>query len=192
MPLFYLRYRRLRRLTAFNQQLPHVLDLIKSSLEAGHSLVRALQVVALEFGDPISGEFRTVNEQARIGLPLPKALENMIERIPDEDLQLLTVAVSVQSEVGSSLAQIVGRISELVRVRQRLQLQIHAMTAQSRLGGLIVGLLPVIVLGVFSLIKPGYFTDIIRDPTGMMILKAAIGLDAMALCTIRYLLKVSY
>jgi tight adherence protein B len=149
-------------------------------------------VVVAEFGDHISGEFRTVNEQVKIGLPMPKAMENMIERVPDEDLQLLTIAVSVQADVGSSLAQIVGRISELVRVRQRLQLQIRAMTAQSRLGGTIVGLLPAIVLGIFSLIKPGYFTDIVQDPTGMMILKTAAGLDLMALCTIRYLLKVSY
>ena len=66
------------------------------------------------------------------------------------------------------------------------------MTSQSRLSGIIVGLLPVIVLAMFSLIRPGYFTDIVRDPTGMMILKAALVLDAMALCSIRYLLKVRY
>jgi tight adherence protein B len=192
VPLAYLRFKRQRRLKAFNQQLPHVLDLIKSSLEAGHSLQRALQVVVAEFGDPIGGELRIVTEQSRIGLPLPRALENMTERIPDEDLALLTVAVTIQSEVGSSLAQIIGRLSELVRVRQRLQLQIHAMTSQSRLSGIVVGLLPVIVLVMFSLIRPGYFTDIVRDPKGMMILKAALVLDAMALCSIRYLLKVRY
>ncbi len=192
VPLAYLRFKRQRRLKAFNKQLPHVLDLIKSSLEAGHSLQRALQVVVAEFGDPIGGELRIVTEQSRIGLPLPRALENMTERIPDEDLALLTVAVTIQSEVGSSLAQIIGRLSELVRVRQRLQLQIHAMTSQSRLSGIIVGLLPVIVLAMFSLIRPGYFTDIVRDPTGMMILKTALVLDAMALCSIRYLLKVRY
>jgi tight adherence protein B len=192
LPLAYLRFKRQRRLKAFNQQLPHVLDLIKSSLEAGHSLLRALQVVVSEFGDPISGELRIVTEQARIGLPLQRALENMTERIPDEDLGLLTVAVTVQSEVGSSLAQIVGRLSELVRVRQRLQLQIHAMTSQSRLSGIIVGLLPVIVLAMFSLIRPGYFTEIVRDPVGMMILKAAFVLDVIAICSIRYLLKVRY
>jgi tight adherence protein B len=179
-------------LKAFNQQLPHVLDLIKSSLESGHSLQRALQVVVSEFGDPISSELRIVTEQARIGLPLHRALENMTERIPDEDLGLLTVAVTVQSEVGSSLAQIIGRLSELVRVRQRLQLQIHAMTSQSRLSGIIVGLLPAIVLAMFSLIRPGYFTNIVHDPTGMMILKAAFVLDVMAICSIRYLLKVRY
>jgi tight adherence protein B len=192
LPLAYLRFKRQRRLKAFNQQLPHVLDLIKSSLEAGHSLQRALQVVVSEFGDPIGSELRIVTEQARIGLPLQRALENMTERIPDEDLGLLTVAVTVQSEVGSSLAQIIGRLSELVRVRQRLQLQIHAMTSQSRLSGIVVGLLPVIVLIMFSLIRPGYFTDIVRDPTGMVILKTALVLDAMALFSIRHLLKVRY
>jgi tight adherence protein B len=192
IPLAYLRFKRQRRLKAFNQQLPHVLDLIKASLEAGHSRQRALQVVVSEFGDPISTELRIVTEQSRIGLPLQRALENMTERIPDEDLGLLTIAVTVQSEVGSSLAQIVGRLSEIVRVRQRLQLQIRTMTSQSRLSGIIVSLLPVIVLVMFSLIRPGYFTDIVRDPTGMMILKAALVLDVMAVCSIRHLLKVRY
>jgi len=76
---------------------------MKSSLEAGHSLNRGLQVVVQEFADPLAGEFRTVLEQTRIGLPLPRALEDMLKRVPEEDLRLLVVAVKVQSEVGSSL-----------------------------------------------------------------------------------------
>ena len=107
----------------FRLQLPFALDLIKSSLEAGHSLNRSLQLVVQEFGDPLGSEFRTVLEQTRIGLPLPRALEDMLKRVPEEDLRLLVVAVNVQTEVGSSLAAIVGRLSEIVRMRQRLKLQ---------------------------------------------------------------------
>ena len=95
-------------------------------------------------------------EQTRIGLPLPRAMEEMLKRVPEEDLRLLIVAVRVQTEVGSSLAVIIGRLAEIVRIRQRLRLQIKALTAQSRMGGLVVALLPVIVLGAFSVIQPGY------------------------------------
>ncbi len=192
IPLWFIRFRRKRRLKQFGQQLPFTLDLIKSSLEAGHSLQRALQVVVSEFADPIGSEFRTVLEQNRIGLSLPRALEDMLKRVPEEDLRLLVVAVKVQSEVGSSLAQIVGRLSEIVRIRQRLRLQIKAMTAQSRLGGMIVGALPVIVMFAFSLIQPGYTDKLFNDPTGQKILKFAAGSDLLAILSIRRLLRVNF
>ena len=192
LPILYIRFRRKRRLKAFGTQLPFALDLIKGSLEAGHSLPRALQVLIGEFADPLAGEFRTVLEQTRIGLPLGRALEDMLQRVPEDDLKLLVVAVKVQTEIGSSLAVIIGRLSEIVRIRQRLRLQIKALTAQSRMGGLVVGLLPVIVLCAFSVIQPGYTDSLFHDPTGQMILKAAFVMDLMALLTIRRLLKVDY
>jgi tight adherence protein B len=192
LPLIYIQLRKRRRLKAFASQLPFALDLIKSSLEAGHSLQRAIQVLVSEFADPLGSEFRTVLEQNRIGLPLPRALEDMLKRVPEDDLRLLVVAVRVQTEVGSSLAQIVGRLSEIVRIRQRLRMQIRALTAQSRLGGLVVGCLPIAVLLLFSLIQPGYTDQLFHDPTGQKILKFAIGSDILAILTIRRLLRVTY
>ncbi len=192
MPLFYIQFMKKRRLKAFAAQLPFALDLIKSSLEAGHSLQRAMQVLVSEFADPLGAEFRTVLEQNRIGLPLPRALEDMLKRVPEDDLRLLVVAVRVQTEVGSSLAQIVGRLSEIVRIRQRLRMQIRALTAQSRMGGMVVGILPIIVLTIFSVVQPGYTDKLFHDPTGQKILKFAIGSDLLALITIRRLLKVDY
>ncbi|HEY6419552.1 MAG TPA: type II secretion system F family protein [Candidatus Binataceae bacterium] len=192
IPLFYIQFRRTRRLRAFANQLPYALDLIKSSLEAGHSLQRALQVVVAEFADPLGSEFRTLLEQTRIGLPLPRALDDLLRRIPEDDLRLLVVAVKVQTQVGSSLAEIVGRLSEIVRTRQRLRLQVKALTAQARLGGMVVGFLPLAILAVFSVIQPGYTNDLFYDPAGQTILKTAAVLDFCAIVTIRWLLKVTY
>jgi tight adherence protein B len=192
LPILYIRFRRVRRMKAFVQQLPFALDLIKSSLEAGHSLNRGLQVVVQEFSDPLGSEFRTALEQTRIGLPLPRALEDMLKRVPEDDLRLLVVAVKVQTDVGSSLAAIVGRLSEIVRTRQRLKLQIRALTAQSRMGGMIVGALPIVVLAAFSLIQPGYAGTLFNDPMGLKILKTALILDILAFITIRRLLKLRY
>jgi tight adherence protein B len=192
LPIVYIRFRRIRRMKAFVTQLPFALDLMKSSLEAGHSLNRGLQVVVQEFGDPLGSEFRTVLEQTRIGLPLPRALDDMLKRVPEDDLRLLVVAVKVQTDVGSSLAGIIGRLAEIVRTRQRLRLQIRALTAQSRMGGMIVGSLPIVVLAAFSLVQPGYAGVLFSDPTGQKILKTAIILDALAFITIRRLLKLKY
>jgi tight adherence protein B len=192
LPIVYVRFRRSRRLKQFGEQLPYVLDLLKSLLEAGHSLMRGLQVVVKEFRDPIAGEIATVLEEASLGLPLSRAFEEMLKRVPLDDLRLMVIAVKVQSEVGSSLAEIIGRLSEVIRTRQRLQHQMRALTAQSRMSGIIVGLLPILVLGAFSIIQPGYASQFFRDPAGIKMLKTAIMLDAMALFTIRRLLKVDY
>ena len=86
LPVLYIHFRRVRRMREFVIQLPFALDLIKSSLEAGHSLLRGLQVLVQEFSDPLGGEFRTVLEQARLGMPLPRALDEMLKRMPEEDL----------------------------------------------------------------------------------------------------------
>jgi tight adherence protein B len=191
-PVAYVRVRRRRRLRRFSLQLPFALDLIRSSLEAGHSLLRGLQVVVSEFQDPMSTELRSVIEQSRLGLPLPRALEEMLKRVPVEDLRLFVVAVRVQSEVGSSLAQIISRLAEIVRTRQRLQDQVKALTAQSRMSGWVVGLLPVIILGAFSVIQPSYTRVLFHDPAGIRILKVAGVLDVLAFLTIRKLLKVKF
>ncbi len=192
IPVVYIRVRRNRRTKAFARQLPYALDLIKSSLEAGHSLHRALQVLVGEFGDPLGGEFRTVLEQTRIGLPLPRALEEMLRRVPEADLRLLIVAVKIQSEVGSSLAQIVGRLAELVRARQRLQLQVRALTAQARIGGWLVALMPIFVLTAFSFMEPNYTNMLFHDPAGFDLLKTALVLDLVAFFLVRRLMKVDY
>jgi tight adherence protein B len=191
-PLIYIRFKRTRRLKAFLIQLPYALDLIKSSLEAGHTLQRGMQVVEQEFAEPLGGEFRTVVEQARLGLPITHALADMLARVPEDDLRLFVVAVKVQSEVGSSLAQIIARLSEIVRTRQRLFSQIRALTAQSRMSGMVVGLLPVVVLAMFSIVQPSYAQMLFFDHTGQMILKMATGLDLGAFLLIRHILKVKF
>jgi len=192
LPIVYVQFRRKARLKAFSQQLPEVLDMIKSSLEAGHSLLRGLQVIVEEFGDPVSSEFRMVLEQTRLGMPMPRAFEDLLKRIPDENLSFLVVAIKVQSAVGSSLAEIVGRLSETIRTRQRIELQIRALTAQPRYSGMIVGALPFLILAFFSVVQPDYVHMLFYDPIGQNILKLAIGLDLAAFLIIRRILKLDF
>jgi tight adherence protein B len=191
-PVLYIRLKRNRRLKAFLVQLPFALDLLKSTLEAGHTLQRGMQVVEQEFADPLGGEFRTVVEQTRLGLPVTQALADMLRRVPVDDLRLFVVAVKVQTEVGSSLAQIIARLSDIVRTRQRLFSQIRALTAQSRMSGMVVGLLPVVVLAMFGIVQPSYTEMLFFDHTGKLILKTAMGLDLGAFLLIRRILKVRF
>jgi len=149
-------------------------------------------VVVAEFQDPIATEFRSVIEQTRLGLPLPRAMEEMLKRVPDDDLRLLIVAIRVQSEVGSSLALIIERLAEIVRTRQRLGQQVRSLTAQARMSGWVVAALPIIILLAFSVIQPSYTHTLFYEPAGQRLLKIAATLDLLAFLTIRKLLKVKY
>jgi len=131
-------------------------------------------------------------EQARLGVPMVRALDDMLARVPHEDLRLMVSAIKMQTEVGSSLAHIVGRLSEVIRTRQRLHQQVRALTAQARMGGMVVGLLPVALLMIFSVIQPSFPHMLFYDPAGQKLLKMAVGLDVMALLTIRRILRMKY
>jgi tight adherence protein B len=192
VPLIYLRIRKRQRVTAFGSQLPEVLDLLKSSLQAGHSLLRGLQVVSEEFPDPASSEFRLVLEQARLGIPVARAFEAMFQRIPEESLRFLLVAIKVQQEVGSSLAGIIGRLAETVRSRQRIKLQIKTLTAQPRMSGWVVGCLPVLMILYYAIAQPLYFNILFHNPLGQLILKSGIAMDVMGILVIRRIVKADY
>jgi tight adherence protein B len=192
LPFAYVRIRRRRRVEAFIQQLPLALDVIKSSLEAGHMLQRALQVLVGEFDAPLGTEFRLVLEQTRIGVPIAKALADLADRIPQNDFRLLVVAVRIQSDVGTSLVPIIARLAELLRARELLRRQVRAFSAQLRLGGFVVALLPVIVLTIFGISEPGYTKLLFYDPAGVMLLKIAIACDVAAFFIVRQMMKLKY
>ncbi|HLH77513.1 MAG TPA: type II secretion system F family protein [Candidatus Binataceae bacterium] len=192
LPLLYVRWRQKRRIASFAAQLPELLDMLKSSLQAGHSLNRGLQAIADEFPDPARAEVRMLLEQTRLGMSVARAFEEMLHRMPEENLRFLVVAIKIQAEVGSSLAEIIGRLSETIRSRQRIKLQIKALTAQPRLSGMVVGLLPAFVLAFFSLIRPEYVSVLFHDPIGKMLLKGAVGADLLALVIIRQMLRVDF
>lgn len=192
IPLFYVRFLRKARLKLFGQQLPYVVDLLRSALEAGHPLLRALQLAGDNSPEPIAGELRRVVEQIQVGIPLPQALETIHRRIPEEELGFLAIAVRIQAQVGSSLAEILRHVAAGVRTRQRLQKQLKMLTAQSRASATIVTLLPFVVLAAFGLIRPGYAAPLFRDPTGVKLLKTAIVLDLMAFFAMRRIARVNY
>ena len=192
VPLIYIQIRKRQRVTAFGRQLPEILDLLKSSLQAGHSLLRGLQVVAEEFPDPASSEFRLLLEQARLGIPVARAFEAMFQRIPEESLRFLLVAIKVQQDVGSSLADIIGRLAETVRSRQRIKLQIKTLTAQPRMSGWVVGCLPVLMILYYAIAQPLYFNILFHNPLGQLILKGGIAMDVMGILVIRHIVKADY
>lgn len=190
LPAVYVVIKRKRRLASFSQQLPYVLDFLRSALRAGHTLARALQMSSQNAPEPIAAELRLAIAQMRYGATLPDALASMFQRMPEESLGVFVAAVRVQTEVGSSIAELVDRVADAIRDRQRLQQQLKTLTAQARMSGLIVGALPFLLLVLFTLIRPDYTGLLFHDPLGIKMLEAAITLDVLAFLIIRHMLRV--
>jgi tight adherence protein B len=190
LPALYVVVERKRRLVTFSQQLPYVADFLRSALRAGHPLARGLQMAAENAPKPIATELRLTIEQMRYGASLADALESMFKRVPEESLGFFVAAVRVQTQVGSSLAEILDHVAEAIRARQRLQQQLKTLTAQSRMSALIVGALPFIMLALFTLIRPQYMELLFYDPIGVKMLETAIILDVLAFFIMHRMVRI--
>ena len=173
-PFGYVLYRRSQRFAAFEAQLPEALDLMVSGLRAGHSLVAALRLVAQESADPIGGEFRVCFEEQNYGLELRQALENMIARMPLQDLRIVATAVLIQKESGGNLAEVLEKTSNIIRERFKLKREVRTHTAQGRLTGWILSMLP-FVLGVgLYILSPDTMSILWTRKIGQELIAASI------------------
>ncbi len=190
LPVAYVHFERKKRLQTFSQQLPYVLDFLRSALSAGHTLIRGIQMATENAPEPIASELKLVVDQIQLGTSLADALDSMFRRAPEQSLGFLVAAIRVQMEVGSSISEIVDRVTDTIRERQRLQQEIMTLTAQARMSGMIVGALPFILLGFFTLIRPSYTYPLFHNPLGIRMLEAAIVLDGISLIIIRRMVQV--
>lgn len=147
LPFAYVLFRRYQRFNKFEQGLPEALDLIVSALRAGHSLSAAMGLVSRECPDPVGGEFRAAFDEQNFGLDMRASLDNLVERVPLQDLKMAMTAIIIQRESGGNLAEVLDKTSYMIRQRFRLKKQIMVHTAQGRLTGLILTVLPV-ALGI--------------------------------------------
>lgn len=157
LPLVYLKLKQSRRRAAFIAQLPDLLTLLVGSLRAGYGLAQAIELVAREVPDPAGKEFARVVRATSFGLPLQRALENMADRIDSDDLDLVVTAINVQYEMGGNLSAVLDTISDTIRQRVRVAREVATLTAQQRLTGTILALMPVGVAVGLMIIQPAYF-----------------------------------
>jgi tight adherence protein B len=156
LPRFYVKRQQAVRLIKFNEQLSDMLNLMVNGLRAGYSTMQALEAVSRELPAPISDEFRRVVQEMQIGIPMEKALENLLRRIPSDDLDFVVTAINVQREVGGNLSEILDTISFTIRERVRIKGEIRVMTASVRTSGAILSLIPVFLSLALWFVSPEY------------------------------------
>ena len=163
VPIIYLRSQQGKRLTKFSSQLPDMLNLMVNGLRAGYSTMQALEAVSKEMPAPISDEFRRVVQEMQLGIPMDKALDNLIRRIPSEDLDFVITAINVQREVGGPLAEILDTIAFTIRERIRIKGEIRVMTSQVVMSGRILSGVPFFVFVLLWFINQEYMGEFFKN-----------------------------
>lgn len=153
-----------RRRNKFIRQLADALMLLTNSLRSGYSFLKGLELVAKEMDDPISKELSRMLREVNLGATIEDALLNLGRRVNSQDLDIVISAFLVQKDVGGNLTEMMEKVAETIRERLRIQGDIKVLTAQGRLSGLIVGLLPFVVFFIIFLQAPGYFNIMAGPP----------------------------
>lgn len=159
-----------KRMKMFSNQLGDALTLFANSLRAGFSFLQAISSVAREMPDPISKEFTRLLKEMSLGLSMEKSLQNMLLRMPLDDLELLVIAILIQKEIGGNLAEIIDTIASTIRERITIQREIKTLTAQGRLSGYVVGGIPIFLAGVMFFINPAYISTLFMEPAGRVMI----------------------
>ncbi|HID21427.1 MAG TPA: secretion protein, partial [Planctomycetaceae bacterium] len=173
LPFTWLFLRRRRRLKKFAHQLPDALELIGRALRSGHSLAAALHLVHEEMPDPIGTEFGMAYEEQNLGIPIEKALKNTLKRVPNMDLKFFVTAVAIQRQSGGDLAEIIDKISYIIRERFKIMGQVAALTGEGRLSGVVLMGLPIVLFVAVYQINSEYVMLLFTDPVGKKMLAFA-------------------
>jgi len=174
-PIGYALLKRSKRFDKFQEGLPEALDLIVNALRAGHSLIAAMGLVSRECADPIGCEFKACFDEQNFGLEMKTAFENLVARVPLQDLKIVVTAIMIQKESGGNLAEVLDKTSHVIRERFRLKRQIRTHTAQGRLTGIILTLLPIGLGMILFLINPDLMSLLWKTEIGRKLMWAAFG-----------------
>jgi tight adherence protein B len=178
-PRIWVARRMAGRLNAFNKQLADTITLLSNSLRAGSSFLQSVELVSRESPPPMGEEMGRVVREVNLGLSMDEALQNLVRRIKSDDLDLMVTAISIQQQVGGNLAEILDTIAFTIRERVRIKGEINTLTAQGRMSGYIVALLPVGLAVVLNMINPAFMQPLFTTLIGQVLV--AVGFTLMVI-----------
>jgi tight adherence protein B len=190
VPLLYVKHRKRARTLKFEEQFPDALDMLTSALRAGLALTGAIQVVAEEAPDPVGKEFRVLFEENRLGLDMKHAVKMMAERVDSTEARLFATALILQRETGGNLAEILDGTAAVIRDRFRILRDVRTMTAQARLSGTLLFMLPLALTGVVLTLAPQYLRELAADPIGKYLIPIAVVLQAIGFLIMRRIVDI--
>ncbi len=192
IPSLLVRRARTKRITAISSQMGDVLNTLGNGLRAGHSLMQALDAASTQIAAPLGEEVGRLLRETSSGIPMDEALSRMIARSANPDLELMVTAIRVQREVGGNLAEVLDRISGTIRARVAVKNHLQVVTAQSRMSAWVVGLLPVGVFALTTVVAPQVSETLVRQPLGRVLAVVAVILELIGVAAIRRIVAIKY
>lgn len=189
-PKWYLNRRRQRRIDKLNAQLPEALTMIANALKAGFGLLQALNVAADQLSHPISTEFARTIHEMNIGSSAEVALQALSERGGSYDLDIVVTAILVQRTVGGNLGEILDTVADTMRERIRIKGEIQTLTAQQKLTGIVLGLIPIACGLLFEVVSPGYINPLFTTFMGKIMLGIGVVMEVIGIMIIQRILKI--
>jgi len=190
IPYVYLLIMREQRFRKCDEVLPEAIDLMARGLRAGHALTAVLEMVGNEISEPISSEFRRLSEEHQLGLTLRDATMNLVLRLPRDDMRFLATAILLQKETGGNLAAILDKTGAVARERARLRGQLRIYTAQGRVSGWVLCLMPFVMLGILSTVNWEFEKVLFTEHMGRVLVYIGLGLMLAGVLAIRKIIAI--
>jgi tight adherence protein B len=189
-PWIFVLVKKRMRFNKFEAAMPDALDMVVSALRGGHSMLSALGMAANEAPDPVGREFRLCFEEQNFGVDLRTALNNLVRRIPLQDLRMVATCIIIQKESGGNLAEVLDKTAHVIRERFRIREEVKTHTAQGRLTGWILALLPVGLGILIFIISPEHIMLLFTNPLGQKMIGTGVVMNLVGLLIIRRIVNV--
>jgi tight adherence protein B len=190
LPFLYIYMKKQRRMQKFQRQLPDALDLIARALKAGHAFTGGLKMVGDEIEEPVGTEFEKTLHEINFGVGIPEALKNLTQRVDCPDLRFFIISVIIQRETGGNLAEILGKISYLIRERFKLQNRVRVLASEGKLSAIILIAIPFVIALALSVLNPGYIRTLFIDPAGKGLVAFALLMMVIGIVVMKRMIQI--
>jgi len=190
IPKVIIANRKKERVRLFDSQLNEGITIISNSLKSGYSFMQAVAVVAGETKDPFAKEFKKLLKEMSLGISEEEALKNLLTRMESEDLRLVVNAILIQKDIGGNLSEILDNISGTIRERQKIKNELKTLTAQGKLSGTIVTLLPIVLGAIIYLVNKDYIMLLFTRPLGIGMIATSIISELLGFVMIRKIVTI--
>ncbi|WP_273701819.1 type II secretion system F family protein [Tepidanaerobacter acetatoxydans] len=192
VPPLYLKMSINKKQIQFEKQLGDALQILANGLRAGFSLTQAIESLAKDMPDPLGSEFQTASRELLLGMDIETVLSKIADRMKSEDMRLLTAAVVIQLQVGGNLAEILDNISQTIRDRLAIKRSVRTLTAQGRISGQIVGIIPIALLLIISIISPDYTSIFFTTAYGHIMIFISLIMESLGFLAIYKIVDIKY
>jgi tight adherence protein B len=190
LPSQWLNNKRKKRMDRIVAQLVDLLGMVSNSLKSGYGLMQSFEFASKQLPDPLGFEIRRMLRESTLGMSAEQALFALGQRIQSSDMDMVLTAINVQRAVGGNLAEILDKVAHTMRERERIRGEISTLTAQQKMTGIVIGLLPIFMFGIFMVLNPDYMSLLFDTMTGRMLIVAAVVLEVMGYFSIKRIMAI--